>query len=84
MEVPMTTVTVKNIPDLLYEQLKQTAQLHRRSINSEIIVCIEQAMGGQPIDLERTLARAQVLREKTSAYPISDEAFNAAKTAGRP
>ena len=79
----MTTVTVKNIPDMLYEQLKQAAQLHRRSINSEIIVCIEQAMGGQPIDLEMTLARAQVLREKTLAYPISDEDFNAAKTAGR-
>lgn len=79
----MTNVTVKNIPDTLYEQLKQAAQLHRRSINSEIIVCIEQAMGGQPIDLEMTLARAQVLREKTLAYPISDEDFNAAKAAGR-
>ena len=78
----MATITVKNIPDALYEQLKQTAQLHHRSINSEIIVCIEQAMGGQPIDLELTLARAQVLREKTSAYPISDEAFTEAKTAG--
>ena len=80
----MATITVKNIPDALYEQLKQTAQLHRRSINSEIIVCIEQMIGGQPIDLEMTLARAQVLREKTSAYPISDEAFTEAKTAGRP
>ena len=79
----MATITVKNIPDALYEQLKQTAQLHRRSINSEIIVCIEQMIGGQPIDLEMTLARAQVLREKTSAYPISDEAFTEAKTAGR-
>jgi plasmid stability protein len=79
----MATITVKNIPNALYEQLKQTAQLHRRSINSEIIVCIEQAIGGQPIDLEMTLARAQVLREKTSAYPINDDAFNEAKTAGR-
>jgi plasmid stability protein len=79
----MATITVKNIPDALYEQLKQTAQLHHRSINSEIIVCIEQMIGGQPIDLEMTLARAQVLREKTSAYPISDEAFTEVKTAGR-
>jgi plasmid stability protein len=83
MEVSMATVTVKSIPEALYEQLKQAAQLHRRSINSEIIVCIEQAMGGQPIDLEMTLARAQVLRERTLAYPISDEAFTEAKTAGR-
>lgn len=79
----MTTITVKNMPDALYEQLKQAAQLHRRSINREIIVCIERAMGGQPIDLEMTLARAQVLRDKTLAYPISDEAFTEAKMAGR-
>jgi plasmid stability protein len=79
----MTTVTVKNIPDALYEQVKQAALLHRRSINREIIVCIEQAVGGGPIDLETTLARAQELRERTLAYPIDDDTFTEAKTVGR-
>jgi antitoxin FitA len=36
----MTTITVKHIPDALYERLKLTAKTNHRSINSEIIACI--------------------------------------------
>lgn len=38
----MANVTVKNIPDDLYEQLKQAAEAHHRSVNSELIHCLEQ------------------------------------------
>ena len=79
----MATVVVTHIPDALYEKLKQAAHLHRRSISREVIACIEWAMGSRLIGLERTLARAQALRELTLAYPISDDAFAEAKTAGR-
>lgn len=78
----MATVVVTHIPDALYEKLRQAARLHRRSISREIVACIERAMR-QPIELEGTLARAQALREITLAYPISDDAFTEAKTAGR-
>ena len=83
MEVVVTTITVKNIPETLYKRLKQVARLHRRSINSEVIVCIEQAIGSQAIDLDATLARARVLREKTAPYQITNEELTEAKTAGR-
>ena len=36
-----TTPTLKNIPDEVYERLKTAAQAHRRSLNSEAIVCLE-------------------------------------------
>ncbi|HNS57464.1 MAG TPA: Arc family DNA-binding protein, partial [Nitrosomonas europaea] len=36
-----TTLTLKNIPDDVYERLKVAAEVHRRSLNSEIIVCLE-------------------------------------------
>ncbi len=36
----MATITVKNIPGDLYEHLKERAQAHRRSLNSEVIVCL--------------------------------------------
>ncbi len=78
----MPTVIVNHIPGALYEKLKQAARLHRRSISREVIACIELAMR-QPIDLEKTLARAQALREITLAYPISDDAFTEVKMAGR-
>jgi plasmid stability protein len=80
----MPTITVKNIPADLYERLKQSAQANRRSINGEIIVCIERAVSPQRVDPELVIARARELREKTAAYRITDEEFNEAKTAGRP
>jgi plasmid stability protein len=79
----MATITVKNIPDDVYERLKQSARANRRSINSEIIVCIERAVSPHVIDPDEMIARARLLREKTTRYRISDEAFNAAKVAGR-
>jgi len=69
----MPTITVKNIPADLYERLKQSAQAHRRTINSETIVCIERAVGRQEVDLEATIARARKLREKTKGYRITDD-----------
>jgi hypothetical protein len=80
----MPTITVKNIPTELYERLKRSAKTNRRSINSEIIVCIERALRSRQIDPKAILPRAHKLREKTIDYPISDEEFTEAKTTGRP
>ncbi len=33
-----TTLTLKNIPDDIYERLRATPEIHRRSLNSEAIV----------------------------------------------
>jgi len=51
----MPTITVKNIPDELYERLKQLAKANRRSINSEIIVCIERSVRSQSLDADEML-----------------------------
>ena len=80
----MPTITVKNIPPELYERLKQAAAANHRILNSEIIVCIEQVVGSNRVEPEEILARARKLREKTANYPITDEEFLQAKSAGRP
>jgi plasmid stability protein len=79
----MATVTVKNIPEDLYERLKRLAEANHRSINSQIIVFIEQAVSSRRIDLDEVLASARQLRDKTMPYQITDEEFNEAKKAGR-
>ena len=79
----MATITIKNIPDDLYEQLRRRAVANRRSINSEVIVCIERAVRARRIDPEAVLARARQLREATAGYAIDDEEFTAAKQTGR-
>jgi plasmid stability protein len=80
----MPTITVKNIPEDLYAELKRAAALNRRSVNSEIIVCIEKAVRSHRVSPGTVLAEARRLREQTAQYRISDDAFNQAKAAGRP
>jgi plasmid stability protein len=80
----MATVTVKNIPDELYDRLKTVAKMNRRSINSEIITCIENAVVSRRVNLDEVLENARQLRQLTAGYLISDEEFNQAKAEGRP
>ncbi len=79
----MATITVKNIPADLYARLRQSAEANRRSINSEIIVCIERAVSSRRINLEAFLTRVRILREKSAGWLITDEEFTEAKAAGR-
>ena len=79
----MATVTVKNIPDELYDRLKSIAEINRRSINSEIIMCIENAVISRRINTGEILENARQLRQLTAGHPISDEDFNQAKEEGR-
>jgi len=79
----MTTYTVKNIPPSIYEKLKRSAELNRRSINSEIIFCIENTVQSQPVDSEIVLRRARKLRSLTEDVPIADDELKMAKEDGR-
>lgn len=80
----MATITIKNVPDELYEKLKETAAANRRSINSEVIHLIEQAVTARQLDPEAFIARARLLRERTVSYQLTDELLREARTAGRP
>jgi len=79
----MPSFTVKNIPADLYERLKGVAEENHRSMNSEIIVCIERAVGLTRVDVEARVARARQLRERTAGYEVAVEDFGAAKADGR-
>ncbi len=61
-----TTLTLKNIPDAVYDRLKRSAETHRRSMNSEAIVCLEAVLLPNKITPTERLARARALR---SALP---------------
>jgi len=79
----MYSITVKNIPTEIYERLKHSAKVNRRSINSEIIFIIEEAVQSKKIVSEEFLVRARQLREKTADYKIADDEFAKAKASGR-
>ncbi len=80
----MKTVTVKNIPDEVYECLQRSADINRRSVNSEIIVCIERQVSSQRRDVDDIVQRARALRSLTSATPVTQNWFDEAKREGRP
>ena len=80
----MPALTLKNIPEDLYDRLKEAARAHRRSLNSEILYCVERMLVPYRIDVSEHLAIARKLREKTAAYALTDELVDAAKNDGRP
>lgn len=83
-EVRLATLTIKNVPDDLYDELKRTAEAHRRSINSEVLVCLERALQGPRIDVDEFLAGVRKLRRKTKHVPLTDSLLIRARNEGRP
>ncbi len=75
----MRNITVKNIPDDVYDQLKQSAKINRRSINQEIIVCIESSIQSTVIEPQQFLNNARRLRKITADHPISNEELTRVK-----
>lgn len=79
----MPTLTIKNIPEPVYEALKQRAQRNHRSLNSEAIWLIEQAVGLGPLPVDEILAETGRLREKTAHYLATDEVIDSWINEGR-
>jgi plasmid stability protein len=79
----MVSLTIKNIPEDIYEQLKKSAAANRRSINSEVITIIDQALSNRRLDPDEWLPEARRIREKTAGYFITEKELDEAKRAGR-
>jgi plasmid stability protein len=80
----MANITLKNVPDPLYEKLKQQADAHRRSITQEAIVCLERALGEESTDRDQLLEEIDRVRERTENYHLTDEELDDAIDTGRP
>jgi antitoxin FitA len=78
-----TTLTLKNIPDEVYQRLKASAQTHRRSLNSEAIVCLESVLLPGQIDPGERLARARALRAALPRTKFKAQDIAAMKREGR-
>jgi plasmid stability protein len=79
-----TTLTLKNIPDDVYARLKISAETHRRSMNSEAIVCLEAMLLPAKVTPTERLARARALRESLPKGKFLARDIAALKREGRP
>jgi plasmid stability protein len=83
MEAAMATMTLKNVPDELYEQLKRRAERHRRSVNKEAITCLELALGRRA-DAAGLLEEIRAGRAQMRNLHVNDEDLRTARDEGRP
>jgi antitoxin FitA len=77
-------ITLKNIPDEIYEQLKSAARAHHRSVNREAIACLERALQQPEVDPAEQLARIQQLRSALGPRKFKSRDILRAIDQGRP
>ncbi len=78
-----TTLTLKNIPDEIYVRLKASAESHRRSLNSEAIVCLEAVLLPGRATAEEVIARARAIRDSLPKGKFTAREIDAFKREGR-
>ena len=82
--VMSTTLTLKNIPEAVYDRLKLAAQMHRRSLNSEAIVCLESVLLPTKMMPSERIVRARELRAALPPGKFRARDIDAAKREDRP
>lgn len=79
----MPVLTIRNVPDDVYDRLKARAHGNRRSINSEAVEILRLGVIGRAeVDVHGYLARAQAVRERATGY-VTDHEITRAKRSGR-
>ncbi len=78
------SITLKNIPDDIYSRLKEVAEAHHRSLNSEIIACLESMLLPTRVMPNERLARARQLRKELILGKFEANEIEDAIEQGRP
>ncbi len=60
----MPNLPLKRVPDALHERLKERAERHRRSMNSEAIRILERALMPSRMSAEDAIAKAEALNDR--------------------
>ena len=81
-ETIMPSITIKNIPDPLYQKIRESSQQHRRSINAEIIDCLEEKLlPSTPNNV--SLEQLSNTRSLSKRHLLTQEDIESAKNEGR-
>ena len=80
----MPSLTINDIPNDLYQELKLAAERHHRSLNSEVIVCLKRSLQSVRINPEERLKDTRKLRSQIQPDVVTVEETNRAINEGRP
>ena len=78
----MTTITLKNVPATIHRAIKRRAEHNRRSINSEILLCLEKILGLSPDESKELLLQVEVAHKGLN-FKISQAEIKKAIVEGR-
>lgn len=78
-----TTLTLKNIPDDVYERLRESAAMNKRSLNNEAIVCLESALMPGRLPPAERLERIRALRASLPKGKFKASEIDVLKRVGR-
>ncbi|MCB9784562.1 MAG: Arc family DNA-binding protein [Candidatus Omnitrophica bacterium] len=80
----MRSLTIKNIPDDLYSELKKSADENHRSLNSQVIVTLGDSLLPRKISPEERLHRIEKLHDSIDPTKVIPDEIRAAIHEGRP
>jgi len=75
------TLTLHDLPDDLYDQLRRRAERHGRSLDDEIVACLQQML---QTNREDRLNRIRSFRTSLTMRPLTEDEVDAAIHEGRP
>ena len=67
----MKTMTLKNIPEPLLARVRVQAERNHRSVNQEVIRCLDQAVAPSPMSAAAFLKDIRALRSKMSRKGVT-------------
>jgi hypothetical protein len=79
----MATLTIKGMPDPLYERVWESAHMNHRSINSEVIARLEASLDSPRPDRDEMLERVRELRSRLGGTRLTEAWLREAKGEGR-
>lgn len=78
------SITLKNIPDDIYDSLRNAANAHHRSLNGEAIACLQRVLMPSRLTPSERLAQASQLRASLSCSAFKAEDIAEAIKQNRP
>jgi antitoxin FitA len=80
----MPNVNVKNMPKEIHRRLKERAKRNHRSLNSELLACLQEAVLPRRIDPDEAAERVRAMRARFRGPPLVDEDLARLKAERRP
>jgi plasmid stability protein len=78
-----TNLTLKGVPDEVYERLKASATVNHRSLNSEVIACIEAQLQPRRTSAQEHLSALHAARARLQSGGFDHADISRLKREGR-